>query len=515
MPGFFDFTNPMAEINPGANSPMLDDVEQAGSYDFSANLPQDIQSQPTDGGVPYNALAAMQGIQMPQIPQRDEMGRYGVTQEQYGDAGRQSLASILRGAAGTMFNDRPDDVMAAAAGSGDIRRNALDKASLDNVNAFKLQVEAKAKELDFISKKTDIQKQQMAIDAEAMKLEDLKLKRKVAIQWGKEMAPVMSETLKKTAEAYGTDKADTIRAGFINAQSKLALGDVDGAQKIYDETIMELPHEWADKAHEDMLKASIVAANKFELGDHIVNDPAFMKMVADTGARVERDVDGMPKLVTKSEIEIEKLRKLDLQEQIAAERARAASYTNPGGGQKGVLTQDQINARVQKATASASEYLALVESKGGVLEEKDRREIEKAKAEALGDLALFGLADADPVKLRAFVTMNPIEKQKLLQQNSVRGGQVSVAPPPPNPGLPGTNPTIGPQSVVMARKGMVDVANKGPQEKATAIKALVASGDKEAKKLIDAAKTDPFFKDPKDLNNPEKMFQYLAGKIRL
>lgn len=428
MPGFFDFTNPMAEINPGANSPMLDDVEQAGSYDFSANLPQDIQSQPTDGGVPYNALAAMQGIQMPQIPQQDEMGRYGVTQEQYGDAGRQSLASILRGAAGTMFNDRPDDVMAAAAGSGDIRRNALDKASLDNVNAFKLQVEAKAKELDFISKKTDIQKQQMAIDAEAMKLEDLKLKRKVAIQWGKEMAPVMSETLKKTAEAYGTDKADTIRAGFINAQSKLALGDVDGAQKIYDETIMELPHEWADKAHEDMLKASIVAANKFELGDHIVNDPAFMKMVADTGARVERDVDGMPKLVTKSEIEIENLRKLALQEQIASERARAASYTNPNGGIKGVLTDKQINDTITKATAAASEYLSLMDSAGGVREEKDRMKYEKAKSDAIGALAPFGLSDANEDVIRQFVSMHPTEKAKMLQGFSTRSGGGSSTP---------------------------------------------------------------------------------------
>ena len=248
MPGFFDFSafNPVEEMNPamsGQNTPLMDSTEQMGNYDFMSNLPQDMPEQPSQG-VPYNALAAMQGIQMPQMPQQDAMGRYGVTDEQYGDAGRQSLASILRGAAGTMFNDRPDDVLKAAAGSGDIRRGALDKASLENVNAFKLQVEAKAKELDFISKKSDIQKQQMQMEAEAMKLEDLKLKRQVAIQWGKEMAPVMSNTLKKTAAMYGPGKADSTKAGFLNAQAQLALGDIDGATLLYEATIKDLPFEW-------------------------------------------------------------------------------------------------------------------------------------------------------------------------------------------------------------------------------------------------------------------------------
>lgn len=514
MPGFFDFTNPMSEINPGANSPMMDDVEQAGSYDFAANLPQPSSPQPTDGGVPYNALAAMQGIQMPQMPQQDAMGRYGVTDEQYGDAGRQSLASILRGAAGTMFNDRPDDVMAAAAGSGDIRRGALDKASLENVNAFKLQVEAKAKELDFISKKTDIQKQQMAIDAEAMKLEDLKLKRQVAIQWGKEMAPVMSETLRKTAEMYGTDKANAVRAGFINAQAKLALGDVDGAQSVYDQTIVDLPHEIANKAEEDMAKASLIAANKYQLGLHLSQDPNFLKIVDKVQGRVEFGDDGMPHLVTKSEIEIENLRKTQIQEQIASERARQASYANPGGGVKGTLSQKQINDYIDNGVKSATQVLNLSKP-GGIRLEENKAKDEKELADARGGLAPFGLADATPEEIQRFISMTNEDRAKLLYRSggavqgsaSPQGGAGGPAPVPG--GMPGLNPGIGIQSVAIARKGMVDAANKGPVEKKAAVLALQRSGDSTAIKLIQQGMKDP------TLNDPVKMWEYLAKNMSL
>lgn len=510
MPGFFDFTNPLAEINPGANSPLLDDVEQAGNYDFMANVPQSMpQRQPS--GAPYNALAAMSGIEMPQIPQQDSMGRYGITEDQYGDAGRQSLASILRGVGGTLFNDRPDDVLVAAAGSGDIRRGALDKASLENVNAFKLQVEAKAKELDFISKKSDIQKQEMQMEAEAMKLEDLKLKRQVAIQWGKEMAPVMSQTLQKTAAAYGPEKAQDIKAGFISAQTKLALGDVDGAQEIYNRTIMELPGEWAQKAHEDMIKATLVASNKFQVGDALANDPAYVQMVTESGGRIERGDDGMPHIVTKSEIEIENLRKAQLQEQIASERARQASYANAGGGQRGTLTHKQINDYLIKGVEGANQVLNLSRP-GGLKKESDRAKDEKDLADARGYLAPFGLADATPEEIQQFLGMDQQSQAKLLYTRGA-GGAAQGAPAPsgvapaPRPGMPGTNPGQQPESVAVARKGMVDAANKGPAEKKAAVLALRRSGDSKANALIQEAMKDPA------LNDPVEMWEYLVKKM--
>ena len=520
MPGFFDFTNPFAEINPEANSPMLDDVEQAGNYDFMANVPQSMPPRPPSGA-PYNALAAMSGIEMPQMPQQDSMGRYGITDDQSGDAGRQSLASILRGVSGTLFNDRPDDVLRAAAGSGDIRRGALDKASLENVNAFKLQVEAKAKELDFISKKSEIQKQEMQMEAEAMKLEDLKLKRQVAIQWGKEMAPVMSQTLQKTAAAYGLAKANDIKSGFIGAQTKLALGDVEGAQEVYKRTIMELPGEWAKKAHEDMIKATLVASNKFQVGDALAKSPAFLQMVAESEGRIERGDDGMPHVVTKSEIEVENLKRQVLQEQIASERARQASYTNPGGGMKGARTQAQIDSILEKANTGAREALRILEGQGGLKLEKNKDADQKALSAAMGDLAVVGLADAAPEQIRKFLSLN---SDPMSQAQYIRGGIRGFAAvpasgggaPAPNPGMPGTNPGQLSESVAVARKGMVDVARKTPGEKWEAIQTLLNSGDKEAQRVMVGAKNDPrYVNNPKFFNDPNELFNYLAGKLKL
>jgi len=81
MPGFFDFGgfDPLAEMNPamsGQNTPLMDDVEQAGNYDFMGNVPQMPQG-PASSGTPYNALAAMSGIEMPQMPQQDSMVAMG------------------------------------------------------------------------------------------------------------------------------------------------------------------------------------------------------------------------------------------------------------------------------------------------------------------------------------------------------------------------------------------------------------------------------------------------------
>jgi len=512
MPGFFDFSafNPVEEMNPamsGQNTPLMDSTEQMGNYDFMSNLPQDMPEQPSQG-VPYNALAAMQGIQMPQMPQQDAMGRYGVTDEQYGDAGRQSLASILRGAAGTMFNDRPDDVLKAAAGSGDIRRGALDKASLENMNAFKLQVEAKAKELDFISKKSDIQKQQMQMEAEAMKLEDLKLKRQVAIQWGKEMAPVMSNTLKKTAAMYGPEKADSTKAGFLNAQAKLALGDIDGATMVYEATIKDLPFEWQKQAHEDMLKATQLAANKVGIGLETAKLPDFVSAVTAAQGRIDIGDDGMPKVVTKSEIEIENLRKQQLQASIAAERAQKAAYER--NDPKGALTQGALMGKVAEIDEAVRQLSVPVPAIADPAKDYEVR-LNRSKLE--GVLAPLGIS------AQQWSAMNNDQKNAAVA--GVAYGKNAGAAAPQGGGvvpggLPGTNPGQVPESVAMARKAFVDAARLGDKEKDAAIQRLVSSGDQAIMKALEAAKLDPRFAGKKKGEaNVADLYSFLAGKVNV
>ena len=516
MPGFFDFTDP------GANSPM-DNGEQSwgGDMIYGGNQPIAPPANPFDsfmpqmpqGGmntqVPFDALSAMNGIQMPQIPQQDSMGRYGINDTQRADAGRQSLASILMGAGRTMFDDNPNAVLQAAAGSGDIRRGALDKASQENVNAFKLQVEAKAKELDFISKKSDISRQQMQIEAEQMKLEDLKLKRQVAVQFGKEMAPVAAEVLQKAQNMY-PDKVDGIKKMFLAAQAKLAEGDIDGANARYDLAMLELPDEWAKDAHERSMKAILEASNRFGIGLKMAKDPALVAAVKAAGGRIDIGDNGEPKVVTKQEIEIENLRRQQLEASIASERAQAAMYGNkqPAGG----ITQGQLINEVAQIDEAVKQLLVVPPQ---VDDPAKQYEINLGRAKLGGALAPIGVTPEQ------WSTMNSDQKlQAVFKSMSIAGGgQGGGIAAPTNiiqGGMPGTGQMLSPQNIQVARAGMVSVANKGPKEKADAIRGLLKAGDKEAKKFIDDAKNDPRFKkDPNSLNDPVKMFEYLAGKIAL
>lgn len=512
MPGFFDFTEP----NP--NSPMDNgDQSWGGDMIYGGNQPIAPPSNPFEmnmpqmpqGGmnsqVPFDALSAMNGIQMPQMPQQDSMGRYGVTDSQRSDAGMQSLASILMGAGQSMMSDNPNAVLQAAGASGGIRRGALDKASQENINAFKLQVEAKAKELDFISKKSDIERQQMTIEAEKMKLEDLKLKRQVAVEFGKEMAPVVSETLAKAANMY-PDKVDGVKKMFLAAQAKLAEGDIDGANARYDLAMAELPSEWAKDAHERMLKATVEASNKFGIGLQMAKDPALVQAVQAAGGRIDIGDNGEPRVVTKQEIEIENLRKMQLQASIASEHAQAAAYGNrqPAGS----MTEQQVTNEIQEINKALDQLDVVPPS--DLTDPKVQYDIAVARAGIKSRLSPYGAT------IEQWRTMTPDQQAAAVM--GVRGGGRAAAAPQgaAQRGMPGTGQMVSPKNVQTARAGMVAVANKGPKEKADAIKGLVKSGDKEALDLIKKAKTDPrFVKNQKDLDDPVKMFEYLAGKIRL
>lgn len=514
MPGFFDFTD--QGISQGANSPM-DNGEQSWGGDmiyggnqpiappanpFEMNMPQMPQGG-MNTQVPFDALSAMNGIQMPQLPQQDSMGRYGITDAQRSGAGNQSLAAILMGAGQSMFDDNPNAVLQAASASGGIRRGALDKASQENVNAFKLQVEAKAKELDFVSKKSDIARQQLQIEAEQMKLEDLKLKRQVAVEFGKEMAPVVSETLAKAANMY-PDKVDGVKKMFLAAQAKLAEGDIDGANARYDLAMAELPNEWAKDAHERMLKATVEASNKFGIGLQMAKDPALVQAVQAAGGRIDIGDNGEPKVVTKQEIEIENLRKMQLQSSIASERAQAAMYGNqqPKGG----MNESQLLGKISEIDEAVRQ---LSVKPPQVDDAAKQYEINLNLAKWEGILAQSGVTID---QWKAMKTRD--EKAAALSGVRPSGAQVGGAVAPPQAGVAAA-PAAGnqgqPTNPAAARVGFIKAARLGPEQKDAAIQALVASGDQGVINALKLAAKDPRFAGKK--KNVEDLYNYLTGKV--
>lgn len=508
MPGFFDFTDP------NANSPMDNgDQSWGGDMIYGGNQPIAPQANPFEmnmpqmpqGGmntqVPFDALSAMNGIQMPQLPQQDSMGRYGITDAQRSGAGNQSLAAILMGAGQSMFDDNPNAVLQAASASGGIRRGALDKASQENVNAFKLQVEAKAKELDFISKKSDIERQQMQIEAEQMKLEDLKLKRQVAVEFGKEMAPVVSETLAKAANMY-PDKVDGVKKMFLAAQAKLAEGDIDGANARYDLAMVELPNEWAKDAHERMLKATVEASNKFGIGLQMAKDPALVQAVQAAGGRIDIGDNGEPKVVTKQEIEVENLRRQQIQASIAAENAQAAAYGNrqPAGG----YTQGALANEVQQITAAAQQLLVPVPD---VADGADAYKIKSDRAKAQGLLGVTGM-DA-----QSWIALTPAQMEQKLMQ--IRGGGPAagvVAPPQGGAAAQGGGAPI-PAVAIQQFKSM---SNAAPDQKLAALKSLASSDPALGGKIKEAWQKIGQPKDKADADRKIAMlYIYIAGQLPL
>lgn len=504
MPDFFDFSNPNSPMDNGEQS-WGGDMIYGGNQPiappanpFEMNMPQMPQGG-MNTPVPFDALSAMNGIQMPQIPQQDSMGRYGINDAQRADAGRQSLAAILMGAGRSMFDDNPNAVLQSAAASGDIRRGALDKASQENVNAFKLQVEAKAKELDFISKKSDIARQQMQIEADQMKLEELKLKRQVAVQFGREMAPVAAEALDKAAKLY-PDKVDGVKQMFLAAQAKLAEGDIDGASARFDLAMAELPSEWAKDAHERMLKATVEASNKFGIGLEMAKNPDLVNAVKAAGGRIDIGDNGEPKVVTKQEIEIENLRKQQIQASIAAERAQEAAYSNrqPPGG----LTQGQLINEVQQID-DAVRQLSVVPPQ--VDDPAKQYEINIGRKKLEGALAPIG------VTVEKWNSMTSDQKLQAVFQSKVvaGGGQGAGVVAPQQSG--GGMPVQQGNPIAMIKQA----AGGTPEQKANALKAM-GSNPGTAQMINDAKKVLGLVGKPKNKQEADSwtniLFTYVSAR---
>lgn len=476
MPGFFDFTDFTQPMSPAA--PSLDNQGWGGdlmqpqqpivpeSYDiFGSGMPQ--MPQQVQGPVPYDALGAMAGIQMPEIPQQDDMGRYGITDGQRRGASNQSLAAILMGAGKTLFNDRPDDVMAAAAQSGDIRRGALDKASLDNVNAFKLKADAEAKKLDMISRMSDIQRQQLQIESEKMKLDDLKMQRAVAVEFGREMAPVAEDFLKRAATMY-PDKVPAMRLQFLVAKEKLASGDLAGADIAFNAAKQELLPEWQKEMEEQMIRKSLEAGTKYGIGLEMSASPELQAKARAAGGVIEADATGAPSFVSQNEIEMRKLRIAQVNAQIASSNAQAQMYRDGGRGgasRPQQMTPNEINSVMSELAEAAGR---LGRPKGDL---KDQKAIETRIREDAEDTARFKMYGITP---ESWFTTDPSLRKALINN----GGQ--------------TAPQVGPeafsggggQPIPAAQEGLfIKARGADVQSKRNAITALANSGDPRLAKL--------------------------------
>lgn len=434
MPGFFDFTSPNSPISGtddpswmgsilGQDAPIAPPTNDI--FGIGGGEAFDSTSVPNSNVVPYDALAAMNGIGMPQLPSVDQYGRYGVNDAQRASAGNQAFSNVLMGAAGSFFGGGPEPALRAGAQAGQIQSQMLDKYSAQNIANYKLQVEAKAKELDFISKKSDIAKQQMVMEAEQMKLDSLKQTKAIAAEFGRQMAPVAAETLAKARELY-PDKVDGIQRGFLTAQALLAQGDLAGADAQYDTTMQQLPSEWRKDMEEKMFKQTIAAATKFGMGleaaQEMAKNPDFIAL----GLSFEVGQDGTPQVITQRELQERKLKDEYLKSQTAnmyanaaESRARGDYYASGGGGGgKGEMTETAA-ASLSRDIDVAIETLNMQPP----LDVTKRPAWEAAQAKAKGILAANGLAD--PNAINSWKAMDPMAKRAAVGFG--RGGAKATA----------------------------------------------------------------------------------------
>lgn len=484
MPDFFDFSNPN-----GVSAPSLDEPGWGGdmiggqqpiapeSYDiFGGMQSQPMPQQQRGNQVPFDALGAMAGIQMPEMPQQDSLGRYGLTDDQRQSASRQSLAEILMGAGQSMFADDPSAVVAAAGRSGGIQRAALDQYSTANANAYKMQMDAQAKKIEMIANMSDIQRQSYVIEAEKMRLEELRDKKAVAAEFGRVMAPVAEDFLRRTSLLY-PDQVPQMRAQFLVAKEALASGDLVAADDAFNKATKKYPPEWKREMEEQMLRKTAEAAANQEMIFELASDPNYVARVKAVGGSMEAGPDGRPVFVSAYELSQRQLETAKLNAQIASEREQADYYRrggNSGGGAAKVLTPKQVADFRVKITEAAQNYGGPVpDLKDAAAQEKYRNEQQQYNSV----LESFG------VDAKEWLTLNDDQRDALINGNgsasapSGQNGRVGFAAPAAQGG--------GQRIPSVARNELVNAANKGPLEQRMAVINLVKSGDQEAKALVE------------------------------
>lgn len=479
MPNFFDFSNAGAGplTAPGQQgwmqnilgqdepiAPETNDIFGASDIYDSTGLPGSDGPQ-----VPFNAMAAMSGIQMPNMPQVDQYGRYGLNDAQMGRADDLSLSHVLAGAAQSMMGGGPNPALQAGMQSGQIRDQVLDKYSAQNIADYKLRVEAEAKKLDFIGKMSDVQRQQGVIEAEKMKLDQLHTTRKIASQFAQEMEPVVARTLQQARELY-PDKVEAIKSKFLAAKEQLNLGNMEEADKMFEMAANELPVNMQAKIKEDIIQQTFTAATKFGMGAELMNDPSFRATAQAAGMTIEMGPDGIPKLLTQQDLTEREMRNQLIQSQIAAQRANAAQsyatadyYRNGGSGggqQKGALNQNQVMGYVDAFDQAVATLLnPPVDSTTDAAQ--------RARNEAIAAVSKIGIDNpGDIVKLQNWLKMNPNDKAAFIKSMAsgtgmslASGGSGGKVLAGPVPSYPPQNWNQGaPQASPQGRPGGANVA---------------------------------------------------------
>jgi hypothetical protein len=222
----------------------------------------------------------------------------------------------------------------------------------------------------------------------------------------------------------------------------------------------------------------------------------------------------MPTILSKNDVEIRNLRKQQLQEAIASEKARQDSYADGGGRGSGAMTQKELFdrvARINKAVAQLSVQPPQVDDPIKQYEMlTNRKELE-------GELGPTGLT------IEQWNGMNDTQRQAAVFRAYSGGGAQGrgvVAPPQVGggvsqgqaPSIQGGKPAVNPPSVASARMRFNAAASLSDGRKEAAIQALVDSGDKDVLAAMNSARSDPMFAGKQ--RNVSALYDYLKNKVK-
>lgn len=406
--------------------------------------------------------------------------------------------------------------------AGDVNRQALDQHSLQNLASFKLQAEAKAKELDFIAKKSDIQRQQGVIEAERLKLEELKQQKLVAKEFADAVAPAAKEAIEK-AKLHYPEKVEPLQNGFIAVKSLLLAGDLKGADEQYNTTMNLLPEEWQEEMEEKVKKLSFSRAAALGVGAESIKELNKHEKESGGTGLYEMGPNGEQVYLSARDLQERKMKDAVIQSEIGSRNAQAESNLaqaryyddgrpKPVDPNKGQASQQFKLGMVQKAKEAAAYF-----SKGAATSTEDA-----AKApEHAANLAMFGIDPKDTAAINSLITEPLSQSMQRLDRmlsgpaggEAAAGGAASVGasasgssvarpPAPPSQRAPQGDPAGGSNftrdkmlanisalrapraNLESTRKALLEIASKSPDPVVKrAVMEAVKQGSK--KELVD------------------------------
>jgi len=288
------------------------------------NFSADDTSIPSSNAVPFDAMGSMMGLQMPNLPQRDGYGRYGLTEGQQRQADNVGYSQALMGAAQAFMGGGAAPALQGGMNAGNMQRQMLDKASMENVANYKLQVEDVVNKLNMIQSKSAIELQQMNIKQEAIKLQKMETQRAIASEFAKEMEPVADKWINK-ATAVSPSKGQEISNKFKMVRDYLNSGELDKAEAMFQD-IQRDPVFGPDAQtliEQDILDATAAGLAKYQADANVLegvkNMPEFKGFSLDVGP------NGQPTLFSPWQQQLRDLQRREVESRISENEAQAAS----------------------------------------------------------------------------------------------------------------------------------------------------------------------------------------------